>query len=81
MTKKSILLICISIIIGFTISGALVCYGLLNTQGAEETPRYEMVSHGDNIIIFDRYTGDYWNKYLPQNQGPTDWEISDSPVN
>lgn len=26
-----------------------------------------------NIIIFDSKTGDYWRKFIENNEGPTDW--------
>ena len=57
MEKRSILAICVSIIAGFIILGVLVCYGLMNTT------RYQMISHGSNVIILDQKTGEYWQKF------------------
>ncbi|MCA1066615.1 hypothetical protein QTG56_26090 (plasmid) [Rossellomorea sp. AcN35-11] len=48
---------------------------------SEEQYRYEFISANEkNVIIFDRETGDYWQKFIEPNQGPTDWEKQESPV-
>lgn len=66
MENKSILYICISIIIGFSILSISL---LLNKDN-----RYQMISPNENnIIIFDSKTGDYWRKFIETNEGPTDW--------
>ena len=66
MENKSILYICISIIIGFSIFSISL---LLNKEN-----RYQMISPNENnIIIFDSKTGDYWRKFIEPNEGPTDW--------
>ena len=66
MENKSILYICISIIIGFSLLSISV---LLNKEN-----RYQMISPNENnIIIFDSKTGDYWRKFIETNEGPTDW--------
>ncbi len=78
MKKSSIFAICLSIIIGFTILGGLVFHGLTNLK--TQQARYQMITHGDTLVIFDQETGDYWTKYIPQNQGPTDWEINKIPI-
>ena len=66
MENKSILYICISIIIGFSILSISL---LLNKEN-----RYQMISPNENnIIIFDSKTGDYWRKFIETNEGPTDW--------
>ena len=80
MTKRTILVISASIIIGFTILGAFVCYGLFNSQRQKDTARYQMITHGDTVIIFDQSNGTFWEKYIPQNEGPTDWKKSESPI-
>ena len=57
MENKSILYICISIIIGFSLLSISV---LLNKEN-----RYQMISPNENnIIIFDSKTGDYWSKFI-----------------
>ena len=66
MENKSILYICISIIIGFSILSISL---LLNKDN-----RYQMISPNENnIIIFDSKTGDYWRKFIEHNEGPTEW--------
>lgn len=66
MENKSILYICISIIIGFSILSISL---LLNKDN-----RYQMISPNEtNIIIFDSKTGDYWRKFIEPDEGPTDW--------
>ena len=68
MENKSILYICISIIIGFSILSISI---LLNKDNRN---RYQMISPNENnIIIFDSKTGDYWRKFIESNEGPTDW--------
>ncbi|MDD4832411.1 MAG: hypothetical protein PHI78_01930 [Clostridia bacterium] len=67
MEKKSVYMICVSIIIGFVILGLFLFFGL------SVSTRYEVVSHGDTLIVFDQVTGDYWQKYVPQFSGPTEW--------
>lgn len=47
----------------------------------QDRNRYQMISvNENNIIIFDRQTGEYWRKYVPSNEGPTNWEKEDSPI-
>lgn len=66
MENKSILYICISIIIGFSI----LSISLLLNKGN----RYQMISSNENnIIIFDCKTGNYWRKFIEPNEGPTEW--------
>ena len=69
MENKSILYICISIIIGFSILSVslLLLY-------KDNRNRYQMISPNENnIIIFDSKTGDYWRKFIETNEGPTEW--------
>ena len=69
MENKSILYVCISIIIGFTI----LSISLFLTN-KDNTNRYKMISPNENnIIIFDSKTGDYWRKFIESNEGPTEW--------
>ncbi|WP_034261710.1 hypothetical protein [Bacillus sp. J33] len=47
----------------------------------EDTYRYELISVNDNnIILFDKQSGVYWQRYISANEGPTDWEKQSSPV-
>lgn len=71
MENKSILYICISIIIGFSILSVSLLLLLLNKDNGN---RYQMISPNENnIIIFDSKTGDYWRKFIEANEGPTEW--------
>jgi hypothetical protein len=37
--------------------------------------RYELVpANEQNMIIFDKKSGEYWNKFIPSDEGPTSWE-------
>jgi len=81
MEKKSVYMICISVIAGFIILGLFIFYGLINLQNVQRDElQYQMVTHGDSIIVFDQKTGDYWQKFLPQNDGPTEWKEFSIPT-
>lgn len=73
MKEKSLLCICASIIIGFSILSISLL--LTNKYGNKDYEnRYKMISPNEtNIIIFDSKTGDYWRKFIESNEGPTDW--------
>lgn len=75
MTNKSLIAICLSIILGFTMLSASVYYGFkaYSTGLKTNSLRYEMISNGDNIFVFDRITGTYWQKFVASNEGPNDW--------
>lgn len=42
--------------------------------------RYEIISSQNNIILFDKQSGESWRKYLPSSEGPTEWEKQQTPV-
>jgi hypothetical protein len=42
--------------------------------------RYEIISSQNNIILFDKQSGESWRKYLPPSEGPTEWEKQQTPV-
>ncbi|MED3802626.1 hypothetical protein P4562_11865 [Lysinibacillus xylanilyticus] len=43
--------------------------------------RYELISANEsNLIIFDKKSGEYWQKFIDLNAGPTDWEKQTSPI-
>lgn len=47
----------------------------------EEPYRYEFISANEqNIIIFDKESGQYWRKSINLDGGPTEWEPQESPV-
>ena len=61
--------------------GLVVALGLTMIQSTKvNEERYELVSHGENLIVFDRQTGEYWVKYMATNQGPSDWEKETPPI-
>jgi len=65
----------------FTISSAIRYSTNDGGTKSEEQYRYEFISANEqNVIIFDKKTGDYWRKYIEPNEGPTDWEKQPSPV-
>jgi hypothetical protein len=75
-----ILSVCL-LVTGFNISSAI--RGITNdvSPKLEDEYRYEFISANEqNLIIFDKKTGDYWRKYIEINEGPTEWEKQQSPV-
>jgi hypothetical protein len=34
----------------------------------------------NNIIIFDKKSGEYWRKFIPDSEGPTQWTKEATPV-
>ncbi|RIW34290.1 hypothetical protein D3H55_09925 [Bacillus salacetis] len=47
---------------------------------SQDGSRYELVPVNDqNIILFDKQTGEYWRKFIEPNEGPTNWEKQPSP--
>lgn len=71
----------ISIVLLVLISGLLGFQLGTNLNGGKDMNRYEMIGvNENNLIIFDRKTGEYWRKFIPSNEGPTNWEKEDSPV-
>ncbi|MCM1992097.1 hypothetical protein [Oceanirhabdus seepicola] len=44
------------------------------SKSVSELNRYQMISANDhNIILLDTKTGEYWRKFVPSNEGPTNW--------
>ena len=84
MKKSSAVIIGISIIIGFTILGLFFMFTFKESPKETEASseyRYDFIPANDNnIIIFDKQSGEYWVKFLPSNEGPTNWEKGDSPI-
>jgi hypothetical protein len=77
----SIIFLGICIILGaWIISRSL--YSSQSDSIPEECFRYDLISVNDNnIIIFDKQSGEYWRKYIESNEGPTEWEKQESPIN
>ena len=81
MEKKSIYTICISVIVGFLVLGVFTYYGLTNSHNVQSNDLpYQIITHGDSLIVFDKKTGDYWQKFSQQNIGPTKWEKFSVPI-
>lgn len=85
MKKASSIIVGLSVIIGFTLLGLFIMIAVdkysSNLASNNNEYRYELVpANENNIIIFDRKTGEYWNKFIPSNGGPTNWEKGDSPI-
>jgi hypothetical protein len=73
MENKSILYICISIIIGFSILSISLFLNKDNVN-KDNINRYQMISANENnLIIFDSQTGDYWRKFIESQEGPANW--------
>ncbi|MFS0655838.1 hypothetical protein [Bacillus sp. 179-C3.3 HS] len=78
-----------SLIIGFAmiISVAILGLFLMFTFGKDSSNevntnneyRYELITTGSNVILFDKDTGEYWKKFFDSNEGPVNWE-KDSPL-
>ena len=48
---------------------------------SDDQYRYEFISANEqNIIIFDKQSGEYWRKFIEPNEGPTNWEKESSPI-
>lgn len=47
----------------------------------EEPYRYELLSPNENnLIIFDKQSGEYWRKFIESDGGPIEWEKQPSPI-
>ena len=82
MKYSSSLIIGVSIIMGFTILGLFLMVALEDdSKEVNHEDRYELVPvNENNMMIFDKKSGDYWNKFIPSGEGPTNWEEGDSPI-
>ncbi len=83
MDKKGIIIISITILLGFVLMGLLLKAPIekISNNILNENYRYQMVSPNENnIIIFDTETGEYWRKFISPNSGPTEWEKETSPI-
>ncbi|WP_129692045.1 hypothetical protein [Gottfriedia acidiceleris] len=83
--KNNQIIIGVAIILGCTILGLFLMFTF--SDNAKEKPvktneyKYEMIrANDDNVIIFNKETGEYWRKFLPNNEGPTDWSKEKSPI-
>ncbi|MGG2027956.1 hypothetical protein AB1282_19845 [Gottfriedia sp. S16(2024)] len=83
--KNNHIIIGVAIIIGCTILGLFLMFTF--SDNTKENPvktneyKYEMIQANDNnVIIFNKETGEYWRKFLPNNEGPTDWRKETSPI-
>lgn len=73
------------ILLGFTFLGAMILIQSdreVQRMESESTEyRYELVPVNEqNIIIFDKKTGESWRKFIDTNEGPTEWEHEVTPI-
>ena len=61
MNTKQLIIICVSIVTGLVLHAFIIT----SSFGSSESSRYEFISHGDTLIIGNRQTGQYWEKYNP----------------
>ncbi|MGM9985972.1 MAG: hypothetical protein ACI35O_01970 [Bacillaceae bacterium] len=48
---------------------------------SDEPLRYELVAPNENnIIMYDKQTGEYWRKSIESDGGPTEWQYGKAPV-
>ncbi|MFD2614170.1 hypothetical protein [Paenibacillus gansuensis] len=86
MNKSNSLIIGASILLGFVILGVFLKLtfsekSLPTTGDASAVGSYEMIAvNKNNIIIFDKQSGDYWRKFISDSEGPTEWTKEQSPV-
>ncbi|MEH7887317.1 hypothetical protein V7654_23785, partial [Bacillus sp. JJ1609] len=81
LTGAIIILSLCLLITGFNITSAIRNTINFLSPEPEEQYRYEFISANEqNLIIFDKKTGDYWRKYIEVNEGPSEWEKQQSPV-
>jgi hypothetical protein len=91
VNKSNSMIIGSSILLGFIILGCFVMLtfggksSTVATLGSEKNStnasRYEMITaNKNNIIIFDKQTGEYWRKFIPDSEGPSEWTKEPSPV-
>lgn len=85
MKNRSTLIIGFAIIVGFTILGLFILIAFdkdsSNTGSNINENRFELVpANQNNLILFDKKTGEYWNKFIPSTEGLTNWQKGDSPI-
>lgn len=85
MKNRSSLIIGLAIIVGFTILGLFILIAFdkysSNAVSNNNENRFELVpANQNNLILFDKKTGEYWNKFIPGTEGPTNWQKGDSPI-
>jgi hypothetical protein len=86
MNKSSSLIIGFSIVLGFLIVGVFLklAFSEKNSPTADDVSTvgaYEMIAiNKNNIIIFDKQSGEYWRKFISDSEGPTEWTKEPSPV-
>jgi len=83
--KGNSIIIGASIIIGCAILGLFLMLTFSNDKSTSPKTtneyKYEMIPvNENNVIIFNKETGEYWRKFLPSNEGPANWEKEKSPI-
>jgi hypothetical protein len=93
VNKRNCIILATAILLGFIILGITIRLAIEDLSQNISSPdnedyinnltelyRYQMVPVNDsNIIIFDRKTGKYWRKFVPPNEGPTEWRRERAP--
>jgi hypothetical protein len=86
MNKSNSLIIAFSIVVGFVILRGFVKWtfsekGSSMIGNSSNVGVYEMiVANNNNIIIFDKQSGEYWRKFIPESEGPSEWTKEPSPI-
>ncbi len=62
--------------IAILIAGLAIAYAVSSGGG-----RYQMVSHGSTLLVFDTASGKTWQKFSMSIPGNTEWTIVKSPWN
>lgn len=62
------------IAIAILIAGLAIAYAVSSGGG-----RYQLVSHGSTLLVFDTVSGKTWQKFSMSSQGSTKWTIVESP--
>jgi hypothetical protein len=82
MNNNSTRIPLVLIIIGTLLIGYILGVTVKKTNSTNEDQyRYQLINANDsNLIFFDQKTGEYWRKFIPINEGPTEWEKEKSPI-
>lgn len=63
MDSRTAVLLSVSFIVGCSI----VAYATLTAQ------RFRVATAANQAILIDTHSGRTWQRYMPSNQGPTNW--------
>jgi hypothetical protein len=91
MKNKVLILLSISVLLSSIIISFSIVYSmdkvLSNDKILFQTytskipkPQFKFIMEGNKAIIFNENTGEYWEKFIPTREGPTEWEKGDGPI-